>query len=161
MDVQPHVKAPSLFFAGRGGWLKACAESAGYSSQTTLPSNGHHVTLFRRVAIDSIPSFFRILKCCCCCCCCCCLHIQNRSGLRSVPSNVRTRPTELQTKIMLPRVRQPHSQTSSTFPFTSCKQHGLMIPPSSSGRANILRRERLGELVRRRELREIASAAPS
>ena len=29
-----------------------------------------------------------------CCCCCCCLHIKSRSGLYSVPSNIRTGPTD-------------------------------------------------------------------
>ena len=30
----------------------------------------------------------------CCCCCCCCLHIKRRSGLYSVPSNIRAGPTD-------------------------------------------------------------------
>ena len=28
------------------------------------------------------------------CCCCCCLHIKSRSDLYSVPSNIRTGPTD-------------------------------------------------------------------
>ena len=30
----------------------------------------------------------------CCCCCCCCLHINSRSDLYSVLSNIRTGPTD-------------------------------------------------------------------